>query len=353
MIRLILFLSFWFLPLFGSLNADNKPDDSFRLVWAGNMNLNLDLSMQRVKNSGFNSIAVCGNNVNIIIAYAQKKNIAVYYWFHIITGDKMQQFSQQMKSEEKKQKDELDRDGSKDKGGYQFGYEPLKDHSEVLNVSLMCFHRQETVDYCKKHLRIVLERFPELSGIAFDFIGYQNYHGCYCEESLRQYKVYLESKGKTADDNSFAQISLEALVNFYNQMADYSREIKPGTKTAAVTYPVFLPEPLYGNRLNVDYCCQPVAGTYPPFWSAEKITRYTRIVIEKEKQFFPRPRGIPFVGVYQNNPALRKDDDEFSKELQIIKQATGDRKDLSVCPYQTFATSPEPGKIILREFGLE
>jgi len=35
--------------------------------------------------------------------------------------------------------------------------------------------------------------------------------------------------------------------------------VKPEAKTAIHVYPTFLPEPLYGKRLDLDYCCQSVA----------------------------------------------------------------------------------------------
>ncbi len=337
----------------GATDAEVKKDDGFRLVWVGGINLNLDRSMQRIKAGGFNAIAVSGGNTNTVIAYAQRHQLAVYYWCHLIAGESTQQYVQQLNPEEQKRLTELTRDSAPDKHGYQFGYEPQPGHNEVLNVPLLCFHRPETVEFCKTQLSAVIERFPELNGIAFDYIGYQNYYGCHCEASVRQFEQYRKGKENEDTEKLFKQFSLETLINFYNQMADFARGIKPGIKIAAAIYPVFIPEPLYGNRLNIDYCCQTVTGAYPPFWSNDKTAEYTRNIIQQEKRYFPRPRAVPALAVYQNIPELLKDNRQFSQELQIIKQNNENRRDLSVCPYRTFAASPEPGKIILREFGLE
>ena len=55
---------------------------------------------------------------------------------------------------------------------------------------------------------------------------------------------------------------------------------------------MFLPEPLYGNRLDVDFCGQTAAWHFEPFWSYEKIRACTRVICSEEKEYFSRPEGM-------------------------------------------------------------
>ena len=102
--------------------------------------------------------------------------------------------------------------------------------------------------------------------------------------------------------------------------------------------------PLYGNRLDVDYCCQTVAWFFKPYWPPEKIEKYTRYVIENEKKYFPGARGVPFIGLYQNPQGHFKSDEEFFNELEVMKKASSARRDLSICSFAPFARNPELGK---------
>ena len=333
------------------ISAETTNAEGFRLIWAGGINLNIDKVIQRISDSGFNAAAVNGQNLNTLVPYGQKHNVAIYYWFHIIPPDKMKEFAQQMSPEENKILEALKADKSVDKNGYQFGGEPLPGHKEVLTTPLLCFHRPETVEFCKKHLKTIIEEFPETAGIAFDYIGYQNYRCCYCPQSTAMFEEYYK---KIQDKNisreaALEQFSLETLVKFNNELSAYVRKLKPGAKIATHVYPVFLPDPLYGNRLDVDYCCQTVAWFFKPYWSPEKIEKYTRYVVENEKKYFPAARGIPFIGLYQNPKGHFKSDEEFFKELECVKKASPTRKNLSICTFSPFSKNPELGRKLVRE----
>lgn len=348
-LRIILCVAFIAINIPAS--AETKNTEGFRLIWAGGINLNIDKVMQRISDSGFNAAAVNGQNLNTLVPYGQKHNVAIYYWFHNIPPDKMKEFAQQMSPEENKILEALKADKSVDKNGYQFGGEPLPGHKEVLTTPLLCFHRPETVEFCKKHLKTIIEEFPEITGVAFDFIGYQNYRCCYCPQSTAQFEEYYK---KIQDKNisreaALEQFSLETLVKFNNELSAYVRKLKPGAKIATHVYPVFLPEPLYGNQLDVDYCCQTVAWFFKPYWLPEKIEKYTRYVVENEKKYFPAARGVPFIGLYQNPKGHFKPDEEFFKELECVKKASPTRKDLSICTFAPFSKNPELGKKLARE----
>lgn len=327
------------------LSAEERKDDGFRMIWAGGINLNIDKVFKRISDSGFNAVAVNGSNLNTLISYGQKHSIGIYYCFTIIPQDSMKEFAQQMSPEENEILKNLKLDKSIAKNGYQFGGEPLPGHREVLETPLLCFHRPETVEFCKKHLESVFKMFPEITGIALDFIGYQNYRCCQCKQSTAQFETYYKKvQDKLSREAALEQFSLETLVQFNNELSAYIRKLRPEAKIANHVYPVFLPDPLYGNRLNVDYCCQTVAWFFTPYWSPAKIEQYTRYVVEKEKIYFQTARGIPFIGLYQNPQGHFKSDEEFFLELEIVKKASPARRDLSICTFAPFAKNPELGK---------
>ena len=333
-----------------TVSAEDEKPDGFRLLWAGGINLNIDKAMQRISDSGFNAAAVSGANLNTVIPYGQKHNIGIYYWFHIIPPEDMKQFAQQMSPEENEILKNLKADKSADKNGYQFGGEPLPDHREVLETPLLCFHRPETVEFCKKHIEAVFEKFPDITGIALDYIGYQNYRCCHCQQSTALFEEYYKKvQSKMSREAALEQFSLETLVHFSNELAAYIRKLKPEAKVATHVYPVFIPDQLYGNRLDVDYCCQTVAWFFKPYWSSEKIEKHVRYVVENEKKYFPNSRGIPFIGLYQNPQGHFKSDEEFFKELEIMKKTSPSRHDLSICTFAPFARSPELGKKLVQE----
>ena len=333
------------------VSAEDKQTDEFRLIWAGGINLNIDKIMKRISDSGFTAAAVSGSNINTLIPYGQKHNVGIYYWFHIIPPENMKQFAQQMSAEENDILKKLNADKSVDKNGYQFGGEPLPGRQEVLETSLLCFHRPETVEFCKKHLDAVFERFPEITGIALDYIGYQNYRCCRCPQSMALFEEYYKKvQSKMSREAALEQFSLETLVQFSNELSAYIRKQQPEAKIATHVYPVFMPEPLYGNRLDVDYCCQTAAWFFKPYWQPEKIEKYTRYIIGNEKKYFPAARGIPFIGLYQNPQGHFKSDEEFFNELDSVKKASPARRDLSICTLDPFARNPELGKKLIQVF---
>jgi hypothetical protein len=71
--------------------------------------------------------------------------------------------------------------------------------------------------------------------------------------------------------------------------------------------------------------------------------------VENEKKYFPAARGIPFIGLYQNQKGHFKSDEEFFKELECLKKASANRKDLSVCTFSPFSKNPELGQKLARE----
>jgi len=272
---------------------------------------------------------------------AKKNGIESYYWFSITGRDKaMAPFLQKMGPSDEKRLAELRADKDRSKHGYQFGGEPLPGRRDVLMSALLCFHHPETAAYCKKRIREMLTACPALTGVAFDFFGYQDLRCCRCPQSMKLFQEFRRSHPELTPDKALVRFSRDTLVAFTNEMADYARAIEPGAKVAIHVYPVFQPEPLYGNRLDVDYCCQTAAWFFEPYWSDEKVRRYARAIVREQKRHHARANGIPFIGLYVGRPYCDKPPERFMREVRLIREATGSDS-LSVYRFNDVLKSPK------------
>ena len=276
----------------------------------------------------------------------QENGIESYYWFSLTTRAKeMSPFQQVMSEGDEKRLVELQADKDPKRGGYQSGGEPLPGRHEVLLAPLLCFHRPEVAEYSRKRIREMLDACPALTGVAFDYFGYRNYRDCQCPRSKELLREFREAHADLSEEEALMRFSLDSLVEFTNGLADFVRETRPGAKTAIHIYPVFLPEPLYGNRLDVDYCCQTVAWFFEPYWSLKKVERYTRVVVEDQNRFYPRQQGIPFVGVYVGRKSADKPPARLAEELRTIYRSAGTTS-LSVCTFFEFLKHSELRKVV-------
>jgi hypothetical protein len=276
----------------------------------------------------------------------KRNGIECYYWFSLVArGEQHKALRQVMSRAEERRLAELAADKDPRKHGYQFGGEPLPGRREVLQTRLLCFHRPEVVAYCKKHLSEMLEACPALTGIAFDYFGYQNYRCCLCPYSQERLRIYHDAHRAFSDEGARNQFALESLVAFTNEMADHVRAVRPSAKVAVHVYPVFAPEPLYGNRLDVDYCCQTVAWFFEPYWPAEKVARCARTVVREQNRYWRRQQGIPFVGVYAQRAVADKSPERLAEELRTIKRHARTYS-LSVCSFDEFIRHPKLRRVM-------
>lgn len=121
--------------------------------------------------------------------------------------------------------------------------------------------------------------------------------------------------------------SLESLVNFYNEMADYARSLKPGIKITCHVYPTFLPEIYYGNRLKMDECSSTAAWYYEPYWSKERMEEHVRIIFGEEKKYWPSAEATALVGLVatEGRKFAPKPAERFEFELRTLLAAGADR----------------------------
>lgn len=254
---------------------------------------------------------------------------------------------QEMNAEERAAWERIRSDKTKGKSGYQYGGEPV--HGlEVLEASLLCFHHPAVRDFFEGQIRDLL-RIPGLRGIAMDYFGYQNYRCCRCATSLKAFENWHKAHAELSREAASDRFSLETLVDFVNGLARYARSVRPDAKVTCHIYPVFLPEPLYGNRLDVDFCGQTAAWYFEPFWSSEKIRSYTSVICGEEKKHFPRAEGVAMIGVY-TQPARfpMKSPDRLAQELQAILDGHGDR--VQVCSLNDVLRDPGTRDVFRRMF---
>jgi len=134
------------------------------------------------KELGFNALITHGpvEKMKAFARLAKENGIESYYWFSIIwTGKDGEPPRQEMSAQEEEWMKALQADKDPRKHGYQFGGEPLPGHHDVLLQRLYCFDHPETAIYCREQIRRMLQACPDLTGVAFDFIGYQNYRCCH------------------------------------------------------------------------------------------------------------------------------------------------------------------------------
>jgi hypothetical protein len=219
-----------------------------------------------------------------------------------------------------------------------YGGEPVFDPStgrhltDPLSTRLLCLNHPEVRTVFEKQ---ILEycAIPEYDGIAFDFIGYMNGRGCYCEHCRQLYQQYLEQSGKADSAAVQDAFYLEQLVNFCNYLHRFIKEKRPQMLTTSHLYPVFLPKPLYGCLLEYDFTQETAAWYFP--WSEEKILDYSRAISRY-------PGGVHFIGYYDHNKRPAFPEKTAARiELELSTMLRGGARHLSVCGFQDVLESPE------------
>ena len=329
-----------FLLTFRAAADDQAKSKGWRSAWIGTKNL--DTVLKAAKELEFNAVIAHGNGGTLkeFIGKAKAAGLESYWWFSPVapTGA-VGSFRQQMSAAEmdilRKQSDLAKAKKLWGIGRYQCGGEPLPGTKEVLKNQMPCFHRPEVVSATKAAVSKVLEENPELTGIALDMFGYQNYSGCVCPASLSALEAYRASHPGTDNKKLKDEFYLNSLVSFQNEICNHARTIRPDVKTTVHVWPTFLPEPVYGNRLDLDYCCQTVAWFFKPYWSDAKIAEYTRVVVREARKYNKRQKGIPFIG-YNKDKGVER----LVHELRIIMANNPDR-DLSIYVFEDVVNDPK------------
>jgi hypothetical protein len=234
------------------------------------------------------------------------------------------------------------------KSGYQFGGEPANG-ADVLETPLLCFHDPRVLEALKQQVAEILS-VPGVRGVAFDYFGYQNYRCCLCPESQRQLAAYQAQHPELAPEPALERFSLDTLVEFNNRLAAYAYSVRPEAKVITHIYPVYLPQPLYGNRLDLDACGQTAAWFFEPFWSLEKIKSYARVIAVEANRYHPRPRGAALIGYY-NAPGVFPVKAPARLEAEIQAILDGGCTRVQVCSFNDVLKTPEAAAVFRRFFG--
>jgi len=277
------------------------------------------------KELGFNAIIAQGppEKLEAFARQAKEVGVEVYLWTNATAGKGQEALAQRMSPEEDALWAKLKADPDPRKHAYQFGGEPLEGHREVLQAPPLCLDRPEAMEAFQKRIKTAVDACPSLGGVAFDFIGYQNYRCCYCPVTESQFQAWHKAHAQLPPDKARDEFSLERLVSYYEQLSDHVRSLRARLKLTAHIYPAFLPEPLYGNRLKLDYSIQTAAWFFEPYWPEAKVRQYARTITAEEGKFHANARGIPFVALYVQRPIADKPVERFAKELEWVFGAAG------------------------------
>ena len=325
-----------FLVMFGTNSLAAADKQFIQLTgWGGGKAEDV---VSKAAETGFTELVVHHEkheNFTNFIKLGKQHGIGIYAWLFL--GDipawekafpNLKPPLQVMNAAENKALERIQSDKTFGKSQYQSGGEPVN-KIEVLTTPLLCLHDPRVLEAFKQQINEMLS-VPGVKGVAFDYIGYQNYRCCYCEHSMKLFNKWNKNKPGVPYEQNLEMFSLETLVRFNNELTGYARSINPKAKIITHVYPVFLPEPLYGNRLDVDVCGQTAAWFFKPFWSYDKITKYSRVIFGEEKKYFPNSEGSAMNGIFSRSKKhAAKSPERIRKELQAILDGGGDR--VQVC----------------------
>lgn len=199
---------------------------------------------------------------------------------------------------------------------YMRGGEPVID-GELFDSALPCYGRPEVHDYFRK--RVVANAALPVDGLAFDFVGYQNYYRCYCPACAAKLAEYRRAHPELAETRAATLLAEEMIVDFINDMAGAARRANPRLELAIHIYPWFAPDPYYGHRTEIDYVGQTVSWFFRPHWSLEKVAARTEALVRNQHRVYSRGLAAPFVGFDAGLPRDYRSARRVGRELQIIK----------------------------------
>lgn len=216
-----------------------------------------------------------------------------------------------------------------------YGGEPLFDPStgrfltDVLGTRLLCLSHPESLRLLGKILDAYVAT-PGCDGIAFDFFGYMNLHGCHCGHCQQSYRAQLAAAGQADTPANWTAFQRERLIAANNQLVRHIRKNRPQLLTMTHIYPVFLPDPLYGKELEFDFCAETAAWYF--LWPTEKIADYSR-------RISAYPAGVHFIGYY--NPRLTFPEKTPERvDLELRTMLHNGARHLSVCGFADVLKNP-------------
>jgi len=206
---------------------------------------------------------------------------------------------------------------------YRIGGEPEEGGFEVMFEGISCFVGPQAREKGATELVKRLKANPDAKAVCLDYIGYQNYRCCYHPECQHLLKTWLKEKGLENNEKNRNTFFEDEIVAYYAALYDAVKAFDKDIVVYAHLYPVFLPNPLYGNRLKLDVCGQTCAWYFR--WPQEKVKKYCETVVKGQHDFWPFAKGAPFVAygswVKDTDPAFVKTPEDIDRELRTALEA--------------------------------
>ncbi len=227
---------------------------------------------------------------------------------------------------------------------YQFGGEPVMTN-EVLTSAPICFSSEEA----RALLESAIDTIASVPGIGlgFDGFGYRNYHRCYCERCQGLFAQYTAAHPEMPEEEASVTFFRDMLVDYVNHLADRARSRRADIKTTIHIWPVFAPEPLYGNRLDVDYCGQTAA--WYTLWPQEKIAAYSQIISGQAQAYHERQQGVGMIGYY-DRPGQFPIKDAACVEMELSTMIENGCRRFQVCSSIHVINNAEIAEVFRRSF---
>jgi len=205
------------------------------------------------------------------------------------------------------------------KRGHAYGGEPAPENvgREVLPNGNDCFVGETARSNAVVALHRRLGECPGVGAVLFDFFGYANYRRCHHPDCERLYRRFLETKCAADTPENEKEFFLGEIVAMDNELHEAVKAYDPAIVTVAHLYPVYLPEPLYGDRLKFDRIGETCAWYQK--WPDEKARRYAAACADNHPADYPRSRRVPFIGFSSTNGWVeRKSAEDVERELKDI-----------------------------------
>lgn len=230
---------------------------------------------------------------------------------------------------------------------YQFGGEPVMTN-EVLTSRVICLNNPRARELCKSLIDDIVS-VPGLRGLAFDGFGYQDYHRCHCDRCQRLLVEYSEAHPGMSAEEAEVAFFRDTLVDCINELADHARSRRADIRTTIHVWPVFAPESLYGNRLDVDFCGQTAA--WYTLWPEEKIAGYSRIIAGQAREYHERQQGVGMIGYY-DRPGEFPVKDAARVEMELGTMIENGCRRIQVCSAVDVIGNEEVSEVFRRWFGV-
>jgi hypothetical protein len=274
-----------------------------------------DNEVRLVKSLGFNALVVAprGNYPQYLIARAHQEGLKVYLmhnavyggwdWWEFPGAAAPKMALQEYPNQENEQLDH-----------------PVRADEVAYSGPWICIDRPEGRQYGADLAKAILKAYPGADGLAVDFVGYKNHLSCRCAYSETERAAFARGHTDLSPGEVAREYSLASLMGYYETVRAAAKEIDPKAAILCHVYPPFDAEPMYGNRLAVDYPAQTVAWFFAPHEDLKTVKERCDTVARTEYQYHPYVTGTAFIGLDPGAPHA-KSPQRVREELRLVKEA--------------------------------